>query len=92
MNPGRLQLAGLEFRGHAMFSHYQLPLISDALEYAWLMELTMGRLSGQVTTPELVTLINFLSSFLSTATDLENELIPSRSYELCQHSWPQEAG
>lgn len=32
------------FAGHAMFSHKDLPLEAETLEYGWLIELTVGDL------------------------------------------------
>ena len=32
------------FTGHAMFSHKDLPLEAETLEYGWLIELTVGDL------------------------------------------------
>jgi len=36
-----------------MFSHRDLPLESETLEYAWLIELTIGDLKGKLTVAQL---------------------------------------
>lgn len=40
-------------RGHAMFSAEERTLDEETLEYAWLVELTIGTLSGKLTTPQV---------------------------------------
>ena len=50
---GHLALSGLQVRGHAMFSHKDLPLDSETLEYAWLLEVTIGDLTGRLTAPQV---------------------------------------
>ena len=89
LSTGRLQLMGLALRGQGMFSHANLPIAAETLEYAWLLELTVGQLSGQVTIPQFASLVNGLQEFMFTAMDPENELINSRSFELCQHAVPR---
>ena len=53
MSEGHLALSGLQVRGHAMFSHEGLPLDADTLEYGWLMEITIGDITGRLTTPQV---------------------------------------
>lgn len=40
-------------RAHAMFSAQGLPLGSDTLEYAWLIDMQAGGLTGRVTVPQV---------------------------------------
>ena len=40
-------------RGHAMFSGCGRSLDAETLEYAWLMELTVGSFTGRLTTPQV---------------------------------------
>lgn len=42
-----------QMRGHAMFSAEERTLDEETLEYAWLVELTIGTLSGKLTTPQV---------------------------------------
>ena len=36
-----------------MFSHDGLPLDSETLEYAWLIEVTIGDITGKITAPQV---------------------------------------
>ena len=36
-----------------MFSHDELPLDSETLEYAWLIEVTIGDITGKITAPQV---------------------------------------
>lgn len=40
-------------RAHAMFSAQGLPADSDTLEYAWLIDMQAGGLTGRVTVPQV---------------------------------------
>lgn len=53
LKEGYLALSGLQVRGHAMFSHERLPLESETLEYAWLVEAVIGDVSGRLTSPQV---------------------------------------
>jgi len=64
LSSGHLALSGLQIRGHAMFSHEGLPLDSETLEYAWLLEVTVGDLTGRLTAPQLQNIVEFLQTFL----------------------------
>lgn len=50
---GHLSLSGLQMRAHAMFSAEGLPAGSDTLEYAWLIDVQAGSLTGKVTVPQV---------------------------------------
>ena len=54
LSDGHLGLSGLQLRGHAMFSDEGLPVDSETLEYAWLLDLQMGVLSGRLTPPQVL--------------------------------------
>ncbi|KAL3318228.1 hypothetical protein Ciccas_003119 [Cichlidogyrus casuarinus] len=86
---GRLQIGGLQFRGHAMFSGDGLPLDSELLEYAWSMEITLGSLMGQLTSVQLASVTQVLTTFVQSVVDAENGVQNSISFELCQHGYPQ---
>lgn len=53
LRDGHLSLSGLQMRAHAMFSAQGLPLGSDTLEYAWLIDMQAGGLTGRVTVPQV---------------------------------------
>ena len=53
LNAGHLGLSGLQLRGHAMFSDEGLPIDSITLEYAWLIEVQVGVISGKLTPPQV---------------------------------------
>ena len=42
LNKGHLSLTALQIRGHAMFSNKGLSLTEETMEYAWIVELTLG--------------------------------------------------
>ncbi|KAF6778917.1 hypothetical protein AHF37_04403 [Paragonimus kellicotti] len=89
LSRGCIQLMGLCLRGQGMFSHAMLPLDAETLEYAWLLELTAGQLTGQLTAPQLAIVVRALNSFAFTMIDAENQLVRSYAFELCQHARPQ---
>ena len=68
-----------------MFSNRGLPLKAETVEYAWLFEVTCGTLTGQITAPQLSSLLQSVSNFVFSAIDLENAIFSRRSGELCQH-------
>lgn len=80
---------GFCLRGQGLFSHSGLPLAAETVEYAWLLELHVGRITGHLTAPQLSVIVHVLNEFLFTMVDPENQLICSRDFELCQHAKPQ---
>lgn len=74
LTSGRLVLSSLQLRGHAMFSDHERSLDEDTIEYAWLLELQLGKLSGKVTTPQLHQLVTSLELLATMIADSENEL------------------
>lgn len=53
LTEGFLVMSSLQFRGHAMFSEIGRPLDSDTLEYAWLIDVQVGEISGRLTLHQL---------------------------------------
>lgn len=43
----------LQIRGHAMFSDEGRSLDEETLEYAWMIEIQLGKLSGRITMPQV---------------------------------------
>ncbi|CAH0548963.1 unnamed protein product [Brassicogethes aeneus] len=74
LNQGKLTLSSLQIRGHAMFSDVGQSLDQDTVEYAWLVEIQMGKLSGKLTTPQLYSVLACLETLILLLTDDENEL------------------
>ncbi|XP_065331514.1 bridge-like lipid transfer protein family member 1 isoform X1 [Cloeon dipterum] len=85
LGQGHLMLSGLQVRGHAMFSDEGISLDHDTLEYAWMIEVQLGRLTGKLSAPQLYHLITSLETFLLLALDGENCLRPPRLPRLCHH-------
>ncbi|XP_063925143.1 bridge-like lipid transfer protein family member 1 isoform X3 [Zophobas morio] len=74
LNQGKLTLSSLQVRGHAMFSNVGQSLDQDTIEYAWLVEVQLGKLSGKLTSPQLYSLLASLETLILLLTDTENEL------------------
>ncbi|PAA80945.1 hypothetical protein BOX15_Mlig025439g3 [Macrostomum lignano] len=85
LQQGMLLLGGLQVRGHAMFSHKDLPIDCETLEYAWLIEVTIGDASCRLTLPQLAGLIQGVQAFVFSALDSENELQPASKDRVCVH-------
>lgn len=79
LNQGRLTLSSLQIRGHAMFSDHDRALDEDTIEYAWLVEIQLGKLSGKLTTPQLHQLTTSLELLVLLMADSENELCSPHS-------------
>ncbi len=41
-------------RGHAMLSHEGLPPERETLEYAWQLEIVLGKVSARITTVQVI--------------------------------------
>lgn len=82
--------SSLQLRGNALFSDKDLPLDSVTVEYAWLLELTLGKLFGRFTTSHLIQTAKFLEIFASFALSEEEAYACPKSIQLCQHMVPVE--
>ncbi|KAJ8972148.1 hypothetical protein NQ314_000374 [Rhamnusium bicolor] len=58
-----------DIRGHAMFSDVGQSLDQDTIEYAWLVEIQLGKLSGKLTTPQLYSILACLETLILLITD-----------------------
>ncbi|XP_078796524.1 bridge-like lipid transfer protein family member 1 isoform X8 [Oryzias latipes] len=85
LRDGHLSLSGLQMRAHAMFSAEGLPLGSDTLEYAWLIDMQAGGLTGRVTIPQLASMIEWGETFLFHVVSREFLLEQPKSSVICQH-------
>ncbi|KAI1299178.1 putative transmembrane protein [Halotydeus destructor] len=82
---GFLVLDALQFRGHAMFSGVGRPLDSETLEYSWLMEVSLGELSGRVTLPQMLSLAEALETIIFQVSQEDASLQPPNPYRKCLH-------
>ncbi|XP_063271495.1 bridge-like lipid transfer protein family member 1 isoform X3 [Prinia subflava] len=85
LREGHISLSGLQLRAHAMFSAEGLPLGSDTLEYAWLIDVQAGSLTAKVTAPQLACLLEWGQTFVFHVVCREFELERPKSVILCQH-------
>ncbi|MBZ3874504.1 hypothetical protein SUZIE_128270 [Sciurus carolinensis] len=85
LREGHLNLSGLQLRAHAMFSAEGLPLGSDSLEYAWLIDVQAGSLTAKVTAPQLACLLEWGQTFVFHVVCREYELERPKSVIMCQH-------
>lgn len=53
LNQGHMMLSGLQIRGHGMFSDRGRTLEQKTLEYAWMLEIQIGKLSAKLTSPQV---------------------------------------
>uniref|UniRef100_A0A1B6DJ95 Bridge-like lipid transfer protein family member 1 C-terminal domain-containing protein n=2 Tax=Clastoptera arizonana TaxID=38151 RepID=A0A1B6DJ95_9HEMI len=85
LSQGHLMLSGLQLRGHAMFSDEGRTIDEETVEYAWLLEVQLGKISGKLTTPQLHHLVTSLESLLLLTCDSDNKLVPPRLPPACHH-------
>uniref|UniRef100_A0A3Q1GWN0 Bridge-like lipid transfer protein family member 1 n=1 Tax=Acanthochromis polyacanthus TaxID=80966 RepID=A0A3Q1GWN0_9TELE len=85
LRDGHLSLSGLQMRAHAMFSAQGLPLGSDTLEYAWLIDMQAGGLTGRVTVPQVASMIEWGETFLFHVVSREFQLEQPKPSVICQH-------
>ncbi|XP_036006462.1 transmembrane protein KIAA1109 homolog isoform X1 [Fundulus heteroclitus] len=85
LRDGHLSLSGLQMRAHAMFSAQGLPLVSDTLEYAWLIDMQAGALTGRVTVPQLAGMIEWAETFVFHVVSREFQLEQPKPSIVCQH-------
>ncbi|XP_063974640.1 bridge-like lipid transfer protein family member 1 isoform X5 [Diachasmimorpha longicaudata] len=88
LTQGHLMLSALQVRGHAMFSPEGRSLDQDTLEYAWLIEVQLGKLSGKITSPQLHHLVTSLETFVLMVMNKENILRPPGLPHQCHHGLP----
>ncbi|CAF4989915.1 unnamed protein product [Rotaria sp. Silwood1] len=77
LSTGSLQLFGLIIRGHAILSHEGLPLKRKTLEYAWQMEILLGKISTRLTVIQTEKILCFLKNFHLQMIEDEYTLIRS---------------
>ncbi|XP_034715051.1 transmembrane protein KIAA1109 homolog [Etheostoma cragini] len=85
LRDGHLSLSGLQMRAHAMFSAQGLPVGTDTLEYAWLIDMQAGGLTGRVTLPQVASMIEWGENFLFHGVSREFQLEQPKPSVICQH-------
>ncbi|XP_066575926.1 bridge-like lipid transfer protein family member 1 isoform X4 [Amia ocellicauda] len=85
LREGHISLSGLQLRAHAMFSAEGLPLGSDSLEYAWLIDVQAGALTAKVTMPQLASLLEWGETFVFHVVSREFQLERPKPVVICQH-------
>ncbi|XP_054742980.1 bridge-like lipid transfer protein family member 1 isoform X5 [Anastrepha obliqua] len=88
INQGHLLLSAVQVRGHAMFSNEGCALDEDTLEYSWLVEVQLGKLSGKLTLPQLCNVVVGLETLVLLAVDPENCLKSPKTVRNCHHGVP----
>lgn len=78
----------IQVRGHAMFSNDGRSLDDETLEYSWMLEVQLGKLSGKLTIPQLCHVVTGLETLFTLAIDAENELRPPKTLRYCHHGVP----
>ncbi|XP_053696625.1 bridge-like lipid transfer protein family member 1 [Sabethes cyaneus] len=88
LKQGHLLLSAVQVRGHAMFSNEGRQLDEETLEYAWLLEVQLGKLSGKMTLPQLMNVVVGLETLAFLTMDSENELKSPKTVRYCHHGVP----
>ncbi|XP_074602504.1 transmembrane protein KIAA1109 homolog tweek isoform X2 [Brevipalpus obovatus] len=84
-NSGHLIMDTLQFRGHAMFSGLDRPLDSETLEYAWLIEVHLGDITGKLSPSQLYQVIVGIEAFFVQMLQEDSSLQPPTPYQKCLH-------
>lgn len=71
-----------------MFSDEGRSLDEETLEYAWMLEIQLGKLSGKISMPQLYHIATSLETLVLLALNSENTLKPPRPPKLCLHGLP----
>jgi hypothetical protein len=71
-----------------MFSNEGCKLDEETLEYAWMLEIQLGKLSGKLTLPQLCHVVTGLETLAFLALDSENELRSPKTLRFCHHGVP----
>ncbi|KFB49612.1 AGAP007960-PA-like protein [Anopheles sinensis] len=88
LRQGHLLLSAVQVRGHAMFSNEGRQLEDETLEYAWLLEVQLGKLSGKMTLSQLCNVVTGLETLAFLTMDSENELKSPKTIRYCHHGVP----
>ncbi|XP_077332974.1 bridge-like lipid transfer protein family member 1 isoform X6 [Lithobates pipiens] len=89
LREGHISLSGLQLRAHAKFSAEGLPLGTDTLEYAWLIDVQAGALTAMVTVPQVVCLLDWGQTFVFHVACNEFQMERPKSVVICQHGIDQ---
>ncbi|KAI6225838.1 FSA-C domain-containing protein [Aphelenchoides besseyi] len=82
---GWLALEGFQFRGHGYYSDIEVPWKMEIMEYAWLVEIIVGELSGNLQPNHLSTAVHFFESFLLLSLFPDEVRRLPEKYNICHH-------
>ncbi|XP_055381705.1 bridge-like lipid transfer protein family member 1 isoform X2 [Condylostylus longicornis] len=82
---GHIMMSALQIRGHAMFSNEGRSLDDETLEYAWLLEIQLGKIQAKLTAAQLLQVISGLETFILLTVDPENCVKSPKNEQLCYH-------
>lgn len=74
-----LHLSGLQYRGSSFFSAEGLPLTANTLEYAWMQEVEIGKITGELKVKDILNLGLWLDQVILCVVDKASELEPPRT-------------
>lgn len=84
-NTGHMKMDGLQFRGHAMFSDLDRPLDSETLEYAWLIEVHVGDITGKLSLSQMHQILICVETFYMQVLQEDCSMQPPTPYQKCLH-------
>ncbi|VDD95445.1 unnamed protein product [Enterobius vermicularis] len=82
---GFMSLDTFSFRAQGFYSEIDVPWDVSSVEYAWLTEVVLGRLSGCFTPGQVLLTSDFLESLLLLSLSPDEQLFTPSRYHLCQH-------
>ena len=71
---------GLQYRGNAFFSGEGLPLTDPTLEYAWMQEVEIGKISGDAPLDSLINIFLWLDQLIITVDDHASMFVAPREF------------
>ncbi|XP_054723573.1 bridge-like lipid transfer protein family member 1, partial [Uloborus diversus] len=89
LKDGHMIVSSLQVRGHAMFSGVDRPYDSETLEYAWLVEVLVGDVTGRLSVPQMYHIVTGLELFAFQVQQADCEFEPPHAFKMCQHDVPQ---
>ncbi|KAI6182660.1 FSA-C domain-containing protein [Aphelenchoides bicaudatus] len=83
--PGWLTLSSLQFRGNGLYSDMDVPWKVEILEYAWLVEILVGDIAGNIQPEHLFVVGQFIESFLLLGLSPDESCLLPEKYNICHH-------
>ncbi|KAI6241376.1 FSA-C domain-containing protein [Aphelenchoides fujianensis] len=82
---GWLTLDSMQFRGFGLYSDVDVPWKVEILEYAWLVEVILGELNGDLQPNHLAMIVNFAESFLLLSLFPDEARVLPEKFNVCHH-------